>query len=886
MLLKLEKLTNFKFFFDEKWLDDKPTLISGNYQQKTIEFILESIFDTSDLNFYIMDSKIILTKNIVLYGKLPDNYFENSEEKNLKEESKPIFYQQYDSISKVSNKQIGSITFIGKETKNKQKKLNILSGRIKNSKNEEPIPDVYIKIRNTNINTVSDKDGNYSLLIPNGVNVLEIESLNYKKITKKIVVYNDGKLDVYILEKTNELNEVNIKSKKNSISRTAVSGVTTIVAEGIKTIPLVLGELDILKIAVAIPGIKTTGEGSAGFNVRGGKDDQNLILLDNATFYNPAHFFGIFSAINPYTISKADIYKGSMPSEFGGRLSSVFDISTKNANTEKFTGEGGIGPVTSNLTASIPLVKGKSGLLIGVRGTYSGWILRSLKNEQLKNSKASFYDAILKYNHAINKNNSIETTLYYSNDEFNITSDSLFKYNNRLGSINWKHIFNEKHKGEVNLTNSFYKFNINYNSNKINDFDYGFKLNETQLSLKFNYLFNDKNKITYGISSKLYNINPGYLDLKNPESLLKPIVIDSEKGVESAIYISDNLKLSKRLLLDIGLRYSFYAGLGDASQKIYLDSKPKSDATVIEEKKFGNNEVFKTYNGFEPRIAARYLITEDFSIKASYDKTFQYIHLLSTNTTQAPTDAWKLSDINVKPQESQQFSLGLFKNIDFGEMEFSIEGYYKKSKNILDYKVGSNLFLNQNLETELLQGEGKSYGIELLIKKQIGRLNGWIGYTYSRSLIKLTSNFGEELVNDGDYFSSNFDKPYDVSLVLNYKFTKRYSFSSNFVYQTGRPITYPVGKYTLGNAEYTLYSDRNKFRIPDYYRLDIGFNIEGNHKIKKLAHSFWNISVYNVLGRNNPYSVFFISDKDGQIKGFKTSIFAIPVPTITYNFKF
>ena len=310
-----------------------------------------------------------------------------------------------------------------------------------------------------------------------------------------------------------------------------------------------------------------------------------------------------------------------------------------------------------------------------------------------------------------------------------------------------------------------------------------------------------------------------------------------------------------------------------------------NDATVVEIKTYDNNEVIKTYGGLEPRIAARYFLMDDFSIKASYDKANQYIHLLSSNTTQSPTDTWKLSDLNVKPQVAEQFSVGLFKNFDTNDLELSVEGYYKKSSNFLDYKVGAQLLLNENIETELLQGEGKAYGVELLLKKQSGRLNGWIGYTYSRTFIKLDSQFDEEKVNNGEFFAANFDKPHDVSVVLNYKFTKRYSLSSNFTYQTGRPITYPIGTYTYGNAEYTLYSDRNKYRVPDYFRLDIGVNVEGNHKIKKLAHSFWNFSIYNVLGRNNPYSVFFVTDQ-GKVKAYKTSIFSIPVPTVTYNFKF
>jgi len=534
----------------------------------------------------------------------------------------------------------------------------------------------------------------------------------------------------------------------------------------------------------------------------------------------------------------------------------------------------------------LPIEKNKSSIIFGGRATYSDWILKSLDDENLKNSQAGFYDGILKYNNAINSNNNIEATAYYSHDRFSLSSDSIYKYSNRLASLKWDHTFNKKSKAALIFTNSEYKFNIDYDSDDLNAFDFGYKVNESQLQLKFNYQLTPKHTLSYGIASKLYNISPGYQHPKNPESLLISTDIEKERALESAIYLADSYKLSDKLLLDLGLRYSYYAALGEANVNSYEAGLPLSNETVTGTTHYKKNEVLKTYGGFEPRLAARYFITEDFSVKAGYDMTRQYIHLLSSNVTQSPTDTWKLSDSNVAPQTAQQISLGLFKNLKDEEYEISLEGYYKKSKNILDYKVGAQIVLNENVETELLQGEGKAYGVELLLKKTTGRLNGWIGYTYSRTFIKLDSQFSSEKVNNGDYFPANFDKPHDLSAILNYKFTRRYSLSTNFLYQTGRPITYPIGTYQYGNAQYTLYSDRNAYRIPDYIRLDIGINIEGNHKIKKLAHSFWNISVYNVLGRNNPYSIYFVTDQSGKVKGYKTSIFSIPVPSITYNFKF
>lgn len=884
VLEKIEQENNIKIYFDENWFKKDDKLISGNYQSKSLENILTEIFKKSEFNFFINNNIIIITKNSIIHNKLPLNYF-NETNLNPSQEKSPIFFRQYDSLKKTSKKLHDNIILIGRETENENPKKTSLTGHVYDLKTGKPIPNTTVRLKNTSISTITNEHGYYSLEIPLGINTIETESQEHKKNSKQIMVYSDGELDLTLTENINTLDEIFIKGKRKQNIKTSITGVTTIEAEGIKNTPSVLGERDVLKIALTIPGIKTTGEGSSGFNVRGGKEDQNLILLDNATIYNPAHFFGFFSAINPYATNKVDIYKGSIPVEFGGRLSSVFNIESKNGNLEKTTGEAGIGPVTSNLTISTPIIKSKASILTGFRTTYSGWILRSLEEKQLKNSEASFYDGIIKYNHKINKKNDLETTIYYSNDAFSITSDSIYKYNNRLLSFKWKHNFNEKSNTEISLTDSQYKFNIDYNSNNSKAFDYGYIIKETQFITKFNYNINDKNKLSYGINSKLYTISPGNFTPKDSQSDLNSIKIDQEKGLESALFVSNNLKLNKKLLIDFGFRYSFYSALGPSSQRTYEKGKPKNDETVTGHKTFSKNEFIKTYNAFEPRISLRYMLNEDLSIKAAFDKSTQYIHLLSSNTTQSPTDTWKLSDLNVKPQKGSQISFGIFKNIDFQDLELSLEGYYKKSSNILDYKTGAQLLLNENIETELLQGNGKSYGIEMLIRKQEGRLNGWLGYTYSRTYLKLDSQFAEEKVNNGKFFAANFDKPHDFSAVLNYKFTKRYSLSSNLVYQTGRPITYPIGKYTYGNAEYTLYSDRNKYRIPDYYRLDIGFNIEGNHKTKKLAHSFWNISIYNVLGRNNPYSVYFITSK-GEIKAYKTSIFGIPIPTITYNFKF
>ena len=846
------------------------------------------MLDKTVLNFYITDDRrIILTKNSVVYDELPEGFFPKEKDstvviaKEEKESYTPIFYNEEQSKKATPIETVR----IGKEKANASKTRYTLSGYVTNLLTGNPISDLAIVVQGTNTGTTTNDDGFYSIQLRAGVNLLETKLIGIEDVQKRVVIYNDGRMDMSLNEDYEMLGEVFLENEADSNVEETITGSETIDVKVIKNIPLVLGERDILKVATTLPGISNAGEGATGYNVRGGKADQNLILLDEAVIYNPSHFFGIFSSINPFTSGEVNIYKGSIPAEYGGRLSSVFDISTRDANTQEFAGEGSIGPVTANLTLETPIVKDKSAVMVGVRATYSDWILNSLDEESLQNSEASFYDGIIKFNQKIGDKTEIKATGYYSKDRYSITSDSLFAYSNRLLSVQLNHTLNNNNKASLLLANSEYAYDIEYDGPTNSDFDLGYSINETQVKLKFNSKLNLKHTLDYGISGKLYNVQPGELKPGQSGSIVDPLKIPKERGLESAVFISDKFTVNEKLEFNAGIRYSQYAALGEATQRSYIDGLPISDATATDTLNYNNNEVIETYGGPEARVSARYSFTPQFSIKASYNNTIQYIHTLSNNTTVSPTDTWKLSDLNIEPQKANQYGLGLYHNFDNNTYEVSLEGYYKKSKDILDFKTGSKLLLNENVETELLQGEGKAYGVEFLVKKKKGKLNGWLGYSYSRSFLKLDSEFKEERINNGEYFPSNYDKPHDISVVANYKLTKRFSLSANFVYQTGRPITYPVGSYVLNNSEFVLYSDRNEYRIPDYYRLDLSINFEGNHKLEKLAHSFWNISVYNVLGRSNPYSVFFVT-QDGEVKAYQSSIFSIPVPTITYNFKF
>lgn len=879
VLNDLESKTGYSFFYIDGWLKD--IKVTGSYTDSSLEKILTEVLKETPINFYLHEGKkIILTKNNVVFNKLPEGFLTSKTKKevNLEEEVAPVFFEEN------SQNQLKVIK-IGKANLNSNDKYFYITGTIKNSITNELVQGAVVSVKGKQVVTETNEKGYYKLRVPKGFNTIEVELVGNEKISKNVVIYNNDRLNFAMNETFESLEEVDIYAKKDINEIKAITGVSQIEVAKIKNIPLVLGEQDIFRVATTLPGITTAGEGASGYNVRGGKTDQNLILLDGMTIYNPAHFFGLFSSINPFVLKSVDIYKGNIPAEFGGRLSSVFDIKSKDVHVNKIQGEASIGAIMSNLALQVPVLKDKSTLMVGARSTYSNWILRSLDSKNLKDSEASFYDVSLKYLHKINDKNSLSVSGYLSKDRFNVTLDSIHSFTNKAISISSNHKFNEKNNLNVLLTNSNYGFNIDYYKQTTGGFDLGYNINETELKLNFSYLRSKQHHFNYGVSSKLYNVNPGNIKPIGQNSSYAKIDIPKEKALESAFFISDDFKLNDRLQFYLGLRYSNFLFLGPGSQRIYTEGAPKDITTLLEEVQYKNNEVISNYGGLEYRLSAKYSFPNDLTLKASYNSTNQYIHTLSNNTTNSPTDTWKLSDLNIKPQTSKQFSFGVYKNLKEDEYKISLEGYYKILQNTLDFKTGAKLLLNEELETNVVQGEGKAYGVEFLIKKTRGRLNGWLGYTYSRSFNKFDSNFATENINRGEYFPSNYDKPNDFSLVANYKLTKRYSVSLNGVYQTGRPITFPIGQFVFNNIEFVTYSDRNKFRIPDYYRLDLSVNIEGNHKRKKLVHSFWSFSIYNVLGRNNPYSVFFVSE-DSEIKAYKSSIFSVPIPTITFNIKF
>jgi hypothetical protein len=760
-----------------------------------------------------------------------------------------------------------------------------LAGVVREAKSGEPVIGASVYIESPAISTATDQFGYYALTLPVGPHTLNIRGLGIKNTQRRIALHADGKLDVEVAEDMTLLKEVLVEAEKDKNVAGMQMGLEKLDIRTIKQVPTVFGETDILRVVMTLPGVKTSGEGSTAISVRGGNTDQNLILFNDAVVYSPSHLFGFFSAFNPDMLKTVELYKSAIPARYGGRLSSVLDITTRDGNKKQFAGAGGIGPLTSRLMLEGPLIKDKAAFIIGGRASYSDWLLHRLPDPSLKNSAAAFYDLTAHLSYDINAQNSVYATGYFSHDRFKLSADTAYEYRNLAGSLKWKHVFSNKLYGVFTGSGSQYTYHISSERNGVNASALTFGIAQVGGQADFTYFHNAQHTLDFGVSSLRYRTSPGSLAPLGDASLVVPQDLPPEQAQESALYLSDQWNLSPRLALNLGLRYSFYQALGPRDTYQYLADRPRSTTSIIDTVHYGAGARLATYQGPEYRLSLKYALTDNSSVKASYNRTRQYVHQLSNTTSVSPADTWKLSDGYVKPQVGDQYAVGYYHNFRNNTIETSVETYYKSMRDFVDYTSGAVLLLNRHLETDLVNAQGKAYGVEVSIRKSTGKLNGWLNYTYSRSLVRVLQSATTEQINGGNWYPSNLDKPHDVSLVGNYRFSRRFSTSFNFNYSTGRPITLPLALYDAGGAPRILYSDRNAYRIPDYYRVDFGLNIEGGHKANKLAHSSWTISVYNLTGRRNPYSVYFKS-QNGVVNGYQLAIFGQPIPTVTYNFKF
>lgn len=759
-----------------------------------------------------------------------------------------------------------------------------ITGTVKSAEDGAPIPGATIYVKELETGAVTDNTGLFQFTVPKGKYSLQIRSVGFEEEKCKIEVLSNGTLNLTLAKKVILMNEVTITSQANHNVRGLQMGFERMTIKEIKEVPVVLGERDIIKIALLLPGVKNSGEGSNGFNVRGSPADQNMFYINNVPVYNTSHLFGFFSAFNPDVVSDFTLYKSNIPLKYGGRLASIFEIKARQGNQKDFGLRGGISPITTRIMTEIPIVKEKVNFMIGFRSTYSDWILQFINVPEVNQSSGQFGDLVSNLSIQANKNNQFNIFTYASYDKISLASKVNNDYSNMGISGSWFHTFNPKHEFDFNLI--FYKYNF-----KEENYDYPFsaystdyQLDHQEINARFNYRLNNRNTLSYGFSSVLYVLDNGKYAPLNDESMVEPVELGTEQALESGIFVDDEWKISPKLTISAGLRYNDYSVLGEGDVIRYQDNSPKTIENIIDTLHFSKNEIIKSYQDLNYRISANYLLKPDLSVKFSFNKLSQYIFMLSNTTAIAPSDKWKLCDYNIEPLRGSQISLGFYSNFGGGKIETSVEGYYKIVDNLPEYKDGAQFVANTHPEQDILQGDLDAYGLEFMIRKTTGKLNGWVNYSYSSSKVIVNNEITGEQTNFGKKYPANYDQPHSVNIVANYKFSKRLSISGSVVYSTGRPATYPTSVYYLDGQRIISYSARNEYRIPDYFRTDLSLIFEGNLKKKKAVHGSWIFSIYNLTGRNNAYSVYFKSE-NGIVRGYKMSIFATPIFSVTYDFK-
>ena len=882
---KVEAQTNFHFYYDPSQLDS--TTITISVTNAHLPSVLDKIFANTDLHYFIdNDNHIFITKGFSLASNLPYGFFNGQQDTSMivRNEAGAHGYMKQVKKAKQEISIENKLFDVGiKRNETPTGKVNV-AGYIRDAQTGESISGAVIYLNHPNLQVSTDQFGYYSLILPAGRHTLNIIAPGMFDTKRQVMLYSDGKFNIDMDEKVTRLKEVLVEAGKEKNVRSTTMGMDKLSMAAIKQIPAVMGEVDVLRAVLTLPGVKSVGEASTGLNVRGGATDQNLILFNGANIYNPSHLFGFFSAFDPDVIKDVTLYKSSIPAKYGGRISSVLDITSLDGNDKKISGSAGLGPLTSKFTLEGPIVNSKTTFVAGVRTTYSNWLFKVLPKDYAK-SRANFDDGTIHINHKINNKNNVYINGYISGDKFNLNSDTTYQYYNKNANINWKHDFNNRFYGVLSAGIDHYDYRVNFDADSVNAYNLKFSVNQYKTNLDFSYFLNNKHTLTFGASSLMYDIHSGSLNPIGKTSLVTPDTLEAEHALESALYVSDRYNVSSNLSFEGGIRYSMFNYLGPKHINSYAPGLPKDLNNVIATNYYPSGKIIKTYMGPEFRLSGRYSLSDNTSIKASANSLRQYIHMLTNTTSISPTDVWKLSDPNLQPQLGTQVALGLYKNFKNNTIETSVEVYYKWFTNYLDYRSGAVLIMNHHIETDVINTKGKAYGVELLVKKTTGKMNGWLSYTYSRSFLQQDDPNAGEKINNGAEYPSNFDQPHNFTFIGNYRFTHRFSVSLNTTYSTGRPITLPIAEYDYAGSVRVLYSERNAYRIPDYFRTDLSMNLEGNHKIHQLTHNSWSLGVYNLTGRKNAYSVYFISE-NGQIHGYKLSIFGTAIPFITYNIRF
>ncbi|ADV47376.1 TonB-dependent receptor plug [Cellulophaga algicola DSM 14237] len=778
-----------------------------------------------------------------------------------------------------------------------QEKFTV-SGSISETKSNETLIGVTIAVPQLATGVTTNEYGFYSLSLPAGEYILEISYLGYQTLNKTIILNQNTKLNLQLEEAAEQLQEVVlIENVEKTDLRTPQMSVSNLAVKTIKKIPVVLGESDVLKAIVLLPGVSNAGEGSSGFNVRGGSADQNLILLDEATIFNSSHLFGFFSVFNPDAIKDIKLFKGGIPSRYGGRVSSVLEIFQKEGNSKEFKANGGIGIVASRLLLEGPIIKDKAAFLIGGRSSYAHLFLPLFDID----NKAYFYDLNTKLNFKLNDNNNIFISGYFGRDVFSISDSFVNTYGNTVGNLRWNHLFSDKLFSNLSLIYSDYYYGLKLD---FVGFEWNSGIQNFNLKYDLKHYLNNNLQINYGINNIYYQFNPGKIVPSSEDSGIIEEQLIQKYANEFAAYIDIEHDLNDKLSLAYGLRLSNFNRLGQEEINVYANDNPinfNPDLQIYEKadpigtNTRGRKTSLKTYTNLEPRISMSYQLNNDNSIKSSYTRLAQYLHLLSNTNSPTPLDVWTPSGSFIKPQLLDQYAFGYFRNLKNGDYSLETEVYYKKIKNRIDYIDGANLIANNAIEQVILNGEARAYGLEVLFRKNVGKFQGWLSYTLSKSEQRTPGRFAtatngisplETGINNGAWYNTPYDKTHDVSVFGSYDLNEKWDINANFVFQTGQPTNYPIGQFEFQGLTVPYYGLRNSERLPNYNRLDISATLTPTKNKDRKIQGEWVFSIYNLYNRKNAASINFSNNNEtGVNEAVRTSIFGI-VPAVTYNFKF
>jgi len=749
-----------------------------------------------------------------------------------------------------------------------------LSGYAKDANTGEELIGATISVRELpGTGAVTNAYGYYSLTLPPGSYSVTAQSIGYQAHTEAISLTKSVKMDFVLGQAENELTEVVVSSKKQNENITQTQmGVEKLDMKEIQNIPVLMGEKDVLKTIQLRPGVKSAGEGNSGFYVRGGGADQNLILLDEATVYNASHLLGFFSVFNTDALKDVTLYKGSQPAQYGGRLSSVLDIRMQDGNDKNYGVEGGIGLISSRLKVEGPIVKDKGSFTVSGRRTYADLFLKLSGDSSINRARLYFYDLNAKANYRINDRNRIFLSGYFGKDVMGFGDNFGFDWGNATGTLRWNHLFSDRLFSNTSLIYSNYNYNIHIKYGSFQG-DILSRIRNFNLKQDFSYFANAKNEFQFGLNSIYHKIVPGAITIANNETTSETNMPHNH-GWENAAYLTHKWKPQTWLNFEYGVRLSSFSALGPGSFYTFTPVGEPVDTTS-----YKAGDFVKTYVLLEPRFAVNYIINEKSSAKLAYGRNTQNLHLLSNSTSGNPTDLWIPSSLNVKPEISDQVSLGYFRNFRDNMFEFSTEIYYKDMRNQIDYRDGAQLQFNETVESQLLFGTGRAYGAEFFLKKKQGKLTGWVGYTLSKSEKKING------INGGEWYNARQDRTHDVSVVGIYELSRKWTVSGTWVYYTGNAVTFPSGKYEVDGHIVNYYTERNGYRMPDYHRLDLG--VTWMRKKTERTESSWNFSLYNAYGRENAYSITFEENPDDptRTQAVRTTLFRW-IPSITYNFKF